>query len=66
MLSVMTVWNSTLLRDGYPVAEAHRLRNTPMRVTLFGRAVMLDAVWMPNDKPGKRVETGERVTQMWV
>ncbi len=37
----MTAWNATLLRGWYPVAEAHRLRDKPMRVTLFGRAVVL-------------------------
>ncbi|MGN6263827.1 MAG: Rieske 2Fe-2S domain-containing protein [Ralstonia sp.] len=37
----MTAWNSTLLRGWYPVAEARRLRDKPMRVTVFGRAVVL-------------------------
>lgn len=35
------VWNPTLLRGWYPVAQAHSLRDKPMRVMLFGRAVVL-------------------------
>ncbi len=38
---IAAVWNPTLLRGWYPVAQAQRLHDKPMRVMLFGRAVVL-------------------------